>query len=142
MTAAAQDKLSVLCVDDNAQLAASLRIRLSADSSLAWAGWLSDAEGLCDTVARESPTIVILDLEMPGKDPLDALEECTARYPTTRIIVYSIHTDRERIDRAFGAGAWGYVSKNDGHEALLEGIRAVLGGEIAMSKDVRDASGA
>lgn len=134
-------RLSVLCVDDNAQLAAALRIRLASTGDLAWAGWLADADDLQTAVERDCPAVVILDLEMPGKDPFVALHECTRKCPSSRIVVYSAHVDRPRIDRAFEAGAWGFVSKNDGHEALLGGIHDVMEGRLAMSKEVRDILG-
>ncbi len=138
---ATEGRLSVLCVEDSAQLAAALRIRLSKTADFAWAGWLADADSMALAVQRDRPTIVILDLDMPGKDPFEALRECTERCPSSRIVVFSGHVRPELIDRAFEAGAWGYVSKNDGQDALIAAIREVLGGTIARSPEVRAVEG-
>lgn len=131
--------ISVLCVDDNQPLADALRMKFGADKAFTWKGWLPDANTLVETVARESPAIVLLDIDMAGRDPFDALAEVTTRCPDTRVVIFSGHVRRELVDKALESGAWGYVSKNDGENYLLHAVRQVIAGELALSPEARAA---
>jgi DNA-binding NarL/FixJ family response regulator len=129
--------ISILCVDDNEHVADALRLKFTASGGFQWRGWLPDAGQLVSTALRDPPSIVLLDLDMPGADPFDALADLAARCPQCRVIIFSGHVRRELIDRALDAGAWGYVSKNDGEEALLAAVLLVASGELALSPEVR-----
>lgn len=129
--------ISVLCVDDNGHVADALRLKFGAAGGFQWRGWLPDADQLVSTALRDAPSVVLLDIDMPGSDPFDALSDLAARCPKCRVIIFSGHVRRELIDRALDAGAWGYVSKNDGEDALLSAVRLVAAGELALSPEVR-----
>lgn len=131
------EPMTVLCVDDNPHVAEALRVKLARSLDMRWQGWLSSADALVVTAERQCPTIVLLDVDMPGKDPFVALGELVERCPAVKVVVFSGHVRQELIDRALEAGAWGYVSKNDGEDELLRVIRAVADGEVALSPEVR-----
>jgi DNA-binding NarL/FixJ family response regulator len=134
----ASGRISVLCVDDNQYVADAVRTKLDrAESPYAWKGWLTDASELVACALRDRPDIVLLDVDMPGPDPFAAATELQEKCPNCRIIVFSGHVRKELIERAINAGAWGYVSKNDGSEALVEALRLVGAGEFALSPEVR-----
>jgi DNA-binding NarL/FixJ family response regulator len=129
--------ISVLCVDDNPQLAEALHVKLDRTPGFRWGGWLPDAGGLVAESQRGHPALVVLDIDMPGRDPFDALKDMTRHCPDTRAVVFSGHVRPDLVEKAVAAGAWGYVSKNDGAEALIGALRAVAGGEFAFSREVR-----
>lgn len=129
--------MTVLCVDDNPHVAEALRVKLARSLDILWQGWLSSADELVHTAERLNPTIVLLDVDMPGKDPFVAVSELADRCPTAKVVIFSGHVRRELIDRALESGAWGYVSKNDDEGDLLKVIRAVADGEVAFSPEVR-----
>lgn len=137
MTEAPAKKHRVLCVDDNPHVAEALRSRLSRQQDLTWVGCLPDADGLAEMLERESPDVVLLDLDMPGRDPLEVLSELSSEAMTARVIVFSGHVRKDLINRAINAGAWGYISKGEGEEVLLESMRRVLHGEFVLSSEVR-----
>lgn len=126
----------MLGVDDNEQIGRALALRLAQEPDLLWVGLLRSADALVDEVGRLRPNIVLLDIDMPGKDPFRALEELTTRQPDTRVVMLSGHVRRELIDRAFEAGAWGYLSKHDEMAQIAESLRRVMAGEVVMSSDV------
>lgn len=137
MMAAPETKISVLCVDDNEPLALALRMKFGSVGGFDWRGWLPDADELVSRTERESPSVVLLDIDMPGRDPFDAVAELTVRCPQTRVVIFSGHVRRELIDRALEAGVWGYVSKNDGEETLVRAVQQVMSGELVLSPEVR-----
>ncbi|MGD9692755.1 MAG: response regulator transcription factor [Phycisphaerales bacterium] len=131
------DKISVLCVEDNPHVAEALRIKLTRTSLFEWKGWLPAADSLHEVAVEVEPEIILLDLDMPGKDPLDAASEFLESYPSARVIVFSGHVRQDLIDRALEAGAWGYASKNDGEDELVNVLMCVRAGEVALSPEVR-----
>lgn len=128
---------SVLCVDDTAEVAAALKVKLARVGGFRWCGWLASADGLVERAQRDCPSLVLLDMDMPGRDPFDALAELVERCPGSRVIIFTRHARRELIDRALDAGAWGYLSKNDGEEELVKALRLVAAGEFALGPEPR-----
>lgn len=127
--------VSVLCVDDNVQVADAVRIRLSREKLFTWSGWLPAADKLVETVERDHPGFVLLDLDLPGRDPLIATADLARQHPEVRVIVFSGLVRQELIERALDAGVWGYVSKNDGEGELVSALRTVHDGNIALSTE-------
>ena len=128
--------IRVLCVDDNDFVAEAIRRKLSLNSNFAWAGWLPEAKDLIEKVKETNADVVLLDIDMPGKDSFEALGELAQACPQTRVIMLSGYVRSDYIDRAVEAGAWGYVSKNENTETILAAIQQVSRGGFAMGSEV------
>jgi DNA-binding NarL/FixJ family response regulator len=137
-----ESRISVLCVDDNPHVVDALRLKLSSSLRFEWMGSLPSADDLIQTVARQGPSIVILDLDMPGKSPLAVVAELAQICPDIRVVVFSGHVREELVRHALEAGVWGYASKNDGEEELVKLLIEVAGGHMSLSPSVRAASDA
>lgn len=136
--------IRVLCVDDYPKLTEVLRRLINAQPDLRCVGCLESASdliaevrNLCtppdgSSVDATTALVIILDATMPGKDPLEAVGELAAAFPQARTIFYSGHNDREFIDRALNAGAWGCVSKSDEPSVLLRAVREVAEGKVVF----------
>ncbi len=131
----------VLVVDDNADVLGALESRLRREPGLHLTGSLACADSLVETVKRLAPDVVLLDLDMPGREPLGALADLTREHPRTRVIILSGHVRRELIDRSVSAGAWGYLSKNDDFAGIAAAVRRVMEGEMVLSPEVQAALG-
>lgn len=137
MAALEQGPAGILCVDDNALVAEALRHKLSRTPGFEWRGWLPDADALVQRAADDCPELILLDLDMPGRDPFDALAEVVELCPKVKTVVFSGHVRKDLIDRAIDSGAWGYIAKSDGEEALIDALRQIVAGEFTMSPEVR-----
>lgn len=129
--------VTVLCVDDNRLVADAVAAKLRLAGGFKWLGHLTSADHLVPIALERNPFIILLDIDMPGLDPFDALRSLVQSGSDSRVVVFSGHVRREFLERAISEGAWGYVSKSDGEEAMLEGIRSVVAGDFAMSPEVR-----
>jgi DNA-binding NarL/FixJ family response regulator len=127
-----QKPIKVVCVDDSADITALLSMVIDAQPDMESAATLHAADELPAEVARSQPDVVILDLTMPGRDPLEVVEELASNAPSTRIIVYSGYDDAGLTDRAIDAGAWGHVSKHHEIDMVLRAIRHVAGGKVFL----------
>lgn len=72
--------------------------------------------------------VVILDIQMPIMNGINAALEIQQRFPSTRILILSMHSDRSFVQRIFDIGAHGYLLKNSGKPELIEAIQTVYKG--------------
>ena len=128
-----EKKTTVLVVDDSGDLATILAMLLNSEADITCIGTISSADTLVDTVLEMKPDVVLLDLTMPGRNPLDAMSETAERAPHSRFIVHSGYDDLPRIERAIDRGAWGFVSKHDGPQRVVEAVRTVAAGQVYLN---------
>jgi two-component system, NarL family, invasion response regulator UvrY len=118
-----EKRISVLCVDDNADLMLVLTMLIASEDDMKSVGSLGSADDLVAAVEKLKPDVVMLDLTMPGRPPLDALRELSATAPETRVIAFSGHDDRQTVGQAIDAGACGLVSKHSNPADIISAIR-------------------
>jgi len=129
-----------MCVDDNQQVGEAIeRAIVKAAPKMEWVGWVESADDLVMAVQRAEADVVLLDVDMPGRDSITALGELSAMPAPlpTRVVMLSGHVRPDHINRAIEAGAWGYLSKNQTMEALLDAVRRVHAGEFVLSPEVQ-----
>ena len=135
MTSDGAAPVRVLCVDDNEWVRQSLVICFQAEEWLEVVGELPTADDLVETVRQLAPQIVLLDIDMPGRDSFEALQELSTHHPETRTIMMSGYIDANLIEKAMACGAWGYLSKSNGARSVVNAIREVRRGEFVLSVD-------
>lgn len=133
-----QKTIRILCVDDHAFLIDGLKARFGMERDLELVGRLSSAEGLAAAVKEHRPDIVLLDIEMPGPDPFEAASDLKRLYPDTKVVILSAYVRDHYLSAAFRAGAWGYFSKSDEAEEIVNGLRQVARGEFTLGPKVQE----
>jgi two-component system response regulator DesR len=129
--------LRIVCVDDNPAITTALKGLLGPHKGFEWKGSLASADDLVEFCADAQPDLVLIDVDMPGKSPFEALTELAARCPGTRGVMFTGYVHRELVEKSLDAGAWGYVSKNDGEEELLLALQRAASGELALSPEAK-----
>ncbi len=119
--------MRVLLVDDHAIVRAGLRRLFTAlpDAQISEAATGREALAL---VRTERPTLIMLDLNLPGLGGLELLRRVLIEHPGARVVVLSMHAEALYAARALRAGAAGYLSKNASPEELLQAVRRVTEG--------------
>jgi DNA-binding NarL/FixJ family response regulator len=117
--------IRVLFVDDDRRVRECWSRLLEAQSDIELVGTLDQADRLVEVVQRVEPDVVVLDLTMPGLDPIEAARRLTESDAGARVIFYSGHDDPSLMDAAYDAGAWGFVDKLAAPDAIIEVIRSV-----------------
>jgi DNA-binding NarL/FixJ family response regulator len=131
-------KLRILCVDDHAFLVDGLKARFSLEPDLDVIGRLSTAEQLVTQAMQLKPDVVLLDIEMPGPDPFEAADDLRRRCPDTKVVMLSAYVRDHYLSAALKAGVWGYFSKSDDPDSIVEGLRRVAKGEFVMGPKVAE----
>lgn len=130
-----RNPVNVVCVDDNEWIGESIRRVLSRSEHMSWGGWFSSCHDFLEQ-CEFMPGIVVLDLDIPGEDAFESVASISSRWPDSRVLILSGYLGAELVDRALDAGAWGYISKNETSSAVLESIKRVEAGEVALSPAV------
>jgi len=84
------------------------------------------------------PEVVLMDISMPGMSGIEATKIITEQYPTVKVIILSMFTSEEFIQKAIAAGAKGYLLKNTSKQELTAAITKVHQGEEYYGKEVAD----
>ena len=130
----ASPRTTILCADDSPDIAGLLQATIDGQPDMKSVGCVTEADQILSEVARLRPDVVIIDLSMPGIDTLVVVRDIAAKHPETRTVIYSGYDDRESMDRAIDAGAWGFVSKHGDMNALVAAVRRVAAGELAVGR--------
>jgi len=107
---------------------------ISQQTDLTCCGESSTAGETLDAVNRHKPDLVILDLRLKAQDGLELIKSLKSQQPHLRILVLSQYGAPIYIERAMRAGASGYVVKEQAADEVLSAIRAVLAGEIYLTR--------
>ncbi len=129
-------QVSIVIADDHAVVRSGLRMLLDAEpgfSVVAEAGTVDEAR---TAVAQHSPTVLILDLHMPGDTSLSAMPALRQAGPGTAIVVLTMQEDPAFAREAMAGGARGYVLKEAADTELVAAIRTVADGGTYLQPDV------
>src|SRR5918992_1047763 len=131
----ASDLLRVMLVDDHDLFRTGLRNLLEEQGVQIVAEASEGATAL--TMVRElAPDIVVMDLNMPGMNGIEATREIARLAPLTRVVVLTISDQDEDVIDAIVAGACGYLMKDSSIQDLMQGIRAASIGEALISPHI------
>jgi DNA-binding NarL/FixJ family response regulator len=113
----------LVVADDHARSRQALCALLGTCADLVVVGEAADGAHAIELVAHEQPEIVVLDLDMPILDGLQATIRIKKRWPSVRVLVLSMDTDAH--GHALNAGADAFVAKGDPEDVLLETVRSL-----------------
>ena len=125
--------IGVLVVDDHPMLRAGLAQLLEQADGITLVGLAADGAQGVELALEAPPDVVLMDLEMPDLDGIEATRRIRASLGETQVVVLTSFSDRARILDALDAGAAGYLLKDAEPEELLRGIRAAAAGEAPLA---------
>ena len=124
--------IRLVLADDHAVLRAGLRALLAAEPDLSVVGEAGNGAEAIALVERKRPDVVVMDLDMPEMDGLEATRHIAAAGLPTRVLVLTMHEEEDSILTVLEAGGSGYVLKRSADTELLQAIRTVARGEVFL----------
>ncbi len=121
--------IKILLVDDHKVVRDGIKLFLTPNDDMEVVGECSDGDQVMDELAQKEVDVILMDLNMPGKNGLDTIEEVMAEYPDVRILALTMHHEEGYISKALKNGAIGYALKDSGKDELLKAVRQVAAGE-------------
>jgi DNA-binding NarL/FixJ family response regulator len=125
--------IRVLVVDDHPVVRRGITDLLGSVPDVEVVGTACDGAESVDLAGTLDPDVVLMDIEMPGVDGVEATHRIGTTAPRAAVVILTTFADRARITRALDAGAAGYLLKDAEPSELIDGIRAAAAGSTPMS---------
>ncbi len=123
-----KNKIRVLIADDHSMLRQGLKQILELEKDIIVVSLATNGSEAVQFAQEFSPDVILMDINMPGLNGLEAISEIRKMNLPVKIIVLTIHEDREYLFKTLQMGAEGYVLKDAETDVLIEAIRSVHAG--------------
>lgn len=128
---------SVWLVEDNHNFRNTVARVLTNVEGIDCSQHFSNAEDALDAmVSGGVPDVVLLDVQLPGQDGIEAIQKMKSLSPSTRVVILTAFNDHDKVFRAICVGASGYLLKTSPVEKIVESIHEVLAGGAPMTPQV------
>jgi DNA-binding NarL/FixJ family response regulator len=130
-------KRVVLC-DDHEIVRDAIKSRMADSNAVEIVGEAANGLEVIDLVREEKPDVLIIDVEMPGRDGIDATKDVVRLCPGTKVIIFTAHAQPDLVTLALRAGASGYVLKSAAAEDITQAVEAVAAGGTFLGSGLAD----
>ena len=124
--------IRLMLVDDHRMLREGLRRSLEEEGFYV-VGEAADGEAAVRLVPAAKPDVILMDVSMPDMDGVEATKRILQNSPEQRVVMLTMHADKDLIDQAIKAGAVGYLTKDCSTDEVIEAVRMAANGETALS---------
>ncbi len=128
--------IKVIIFDDNDSLRDSVAMLLQSTPDFTLVGSYSHCLDVTENIMETKPDVVIMDIDMPGKNGIEGAKLIRKNFPTVQILMLTIFDDDEKVFAAIKAGAGGYLLKNTEPQNLLQAISEVYNGGAPMTPPI------
>jgi len=131
------DAVTVIVADDQSAVREGLVLLLGTVPGIAVIGEAEDGEAAVEAVAAKNPQVVLMDLNMPRCDGVEATRRIRASHPQTQVVVLTTYSDDESIIGALQAGALGYLTKDATRAEIGRAVLAAAAGQAVLDPAVQ-----
>ena len=131
------DTVTVVVADDQSAVREGLVLLLGTLPGIAVIGEAEDGEAAVEAVAAKNPQVVLMDLNMPRCDGVEATRRIRASHPLTQVVVLTTYSDDDSIIAALQAGALGYLTKDATRAEIGRAVLAAAAGQAVLDPAVQ-----
>jgi two-component system, NarL family, response regulator NreC len=124
---------NIVLADDHILVRQGIKKIIQEDQGMRVVGEAADGVELMEILEKITPDLVILDISMPRLKGLAAAKKIRQLYPTVKVLILSMHRNKEYLRQAMAAGVHGYLLKEDADVALFAAIEIVRQGQVFIS---------
>lgn len=128
--------IRILLADDHRVVREGLRFLIEKQSGMKVVAEAEDGRTTVQLTRKLSPTLVIMDITMPGLNGMEATREILSEAPGVKVIALSMHSDKRFVAGMLNTGASGYLTKDCAFEELISAILTVVAGQTYLSPQV------
>ncbi len=129
-------KVRISIYEDNRKLREQLTHFINAQADLQVVGAFANGLHIERNFDQGMPDVVIMDIDMPGINGVEAVKICKQLHPEVQIIMYTVFEDDEKLFASLCAGADGYILKKSAPSALIDAIKDVYTGGVPLSPNI------
>lgn len=128
--------IKIVLFEDNKYLRDSISLFIEANEDLKLIGSYRHANDILDIIKKNLPDVILMDIEMPGMNGIEAVKLVKNMYPSVRIVMQTVFEDDDKIFAALCNGASGYIIKSSTPEKYIEAILDVFHGGAHLSPSI------
>ena len=128
--------ITVVLFEDNPQLREGLAMLIGGTDGYKVLAAFKDCSNLVEDLKTHQPDVVLMDIDMPGMNGIDALKVIRQHYPDIKVLMLTVFDDNKNIFEALKSGANGYILKKTQPAKLLEYINDAFNGGAPMTASV------
>jgi DNA-binding NarL/FixJ family response regulator len=132
-----EDPVTVVVADDQSAVREGLVLLLGTLPGITVAGQAENGDAAVEVVAAVKPQVVLMDLNMPQTDGVEATRRIRASHPQTQVVVLTTYSDDESIIGALQAGALGYLTKDATRAEIGRAVTAAAAGQAVLDPQVQ-----
>nr|WP_302823702.1 two-component system response regulator NarL [Hafnia alvei] len=133
-TLAQDDQYTILLIDDHPMLRSGVKQLISLEPQLKVIGEASNGQQGIELAEELDPDLILLDLNMPGMNGLETLDQLRTRTLSGRVVVFSVSNHEDDVISALKRGADGYLLKDMEPEDLLRSLHQAAAGQVVISE--------
>lgn len=130
------DFVRIIIVEDNEPVKDGFALIINMQQQYKVVNTYTNCHDALKNLKKDSPDLVIIDLELPGMHGIEGIKRILKEKPNTIILVVSVHEDSRMVFDALCAGATGYLTKDTDHLRLLSALDELLRGGAPMSSKI------
>lgn len=127
-------KISIF--EDNEKLRELIELLFSSSAEFSVVGSYHNAFNIVEKIRTDAPEVIIMDIDMPEYNGIDAVKAAKKVFPEVKIIMHTVFDDDDRLFTCLSYGADGYILKKDAPTSLFNAIKEVLAGGAPMSAGI------
>lgn len=128
--------VKIIIFEDNDRLRQSLSYLLHSQPGFEVCGDYGDCLNVAEIITQYKPEVVLMDIDMPGKNGIEGVGIVKETRPETSVIMYTVFEDNDKLFQCLCAGANGYILKKTTPSKLFDAIQEVLEGGAPMSPTI------
>lgn len=131
---APEDQYTIILIDDHPMLRSGVKQLISLEPQLKVIGEASSGQQGIELAEKLDPDLILLDLNMPGMNGLETLDQLRTRTLSGRVVVFSVSNHEDDVISALKRGADGYLLKDMEPEDLLRSLHQAAAGQVVLSE--------
>lgn len=129
-------KIKVAIFEDNPLIREALMTIINTSENFICVGAIPDCKQLVENINAYDPQLILMDIEMPGLNGIEATKIISNHFPDKRVLIQTVFNDSDKIFHAICAGASGYILKTDPPQRLLAALLEAYEGGAPMSATI------
>jgi len=125
--------IRVCIFEDNTQLRESLFTLIDASDGFVCVGSFANCDDVTDKVSSVKPDVILMDIELPGTNGIDAVRLIKLKFPESKILMETIFEDDDKVFQSICNGAEGYILKSTPPQEILDAITEIHEGGAPMT---------
>lgn len=126
----------VLIIEDDEEIRNSFSLIVNSSDKFTVANTYGSGEAAINNLLKDQPDIVLMDIELPGINGIQATKVIKDKYPHAEVVMVSVYEDSDLVFEALKAGASGYITKSANYMELLSALDEISRGGAPMSSKI------